>query len=80
MSNDILVGKTDNQTILWSVVLVFILDSETLSSIVVSLALTTSLEFGLEALKVGAILDNFDETHFGSEQLKSNVELEKSKR
>lgn len=39
LTNDVLVGETDNQTILGRIVLVLVLDHKTTTSIIVGLAL-----------------------------------------
>lgn len=63
LRDDILLGEADDQAIFRRVVLVLVLDGETLTCIVVGLALTTSLELRLEALEVGAVFHYLDETH-----------------
>ena len=49
LANDILVGKANNQTVLWRIVLVLGLGDEALAGIVVGLACSTTLVFGLVA-------------------------------
>jgi len=63
LRDDVLVGEANDQTVLRRVVLVLVLNSETLASIVVRLAFTAALELRLEALEVGAILHDLDQTH-----------------
>jgi hypothetical protein len=47
LSDDVLVGKADDQTVLRRIVLVLVLNGQTLASIVVGFSLTTALELGL---------------------------------
>ena len=63
LSDNVLVGETNNKTVFWSIVFVLVLNSQKSTSIVVSFTLTSSLEFGLEALEISAVFDNFNETH-----------------
>ena len=51
-----LVGDSDDESLLGGVVLVFVLDTESLSGEVVGLALSTSLELWLVSLEVGLVL------------------------
>lgn len=62
LSGDVLVGQTHNQTVLGRVVLILVLESQTLSGIVISFALTAPAEFNLVALEVLLVLDYLDET------------------
>lgn len=62
LATDILVGETDNHTVLRSVVLVLVLNDKAATSEVVSPSLTTPAELDLETLEVGLVLDNFDKT------------------
>jgi len=56
LGDDVLVGNSDNKSVLGSVVLVLVLDTESLSGEVVGLALSTSLELWLVSLEVGLVL------------------------
>lgn len=58
LADDILVGDADDETVLGGVVLVLLLNDETLASIVISLAFAASAVLDLEALEVGLVLDN----------------------
>ena len=49
LGNDVAVGEADNHAVLGRIVLVLGLGDEALASVVISLALTTALELGLEA-------------------------------
>lgn len=62
LGGDVLVGQTHNQTVLGGVVLVLVLESQTLPGIVIGFALTTPAEFNLVALEVLLVLDYLDET------------------
>lgn len=61
LADDVGVGEADDEAVLGGVVLVLVLDDQTLTSIVVGLALTSAAVLDLEALKVGLVLDFFDE-------------------
>lgn len=62
LAGDVTVAQTDNQTILRGVVLVLVLEDQTLTGIVVGLALTTPAEPDLVTLEVLLILNNLHET------------------
>lgn len=62
LTRDVAVAQTNNQTVLGSVVLVLILEDESLPGLVVSLSLTTPLELDLVPLEVLLVFNNFDET------------------
>jgi len=64
LTTDVLVRKTDNQSVLWGVVLVLVLEDQAFSGIVVSDTLSSPLELDLESLEVSLVLDNFNEPHF----------------
>lgn len=55
------VAQANNQPIFWRVVFVLVLEDETFTGIVVSLSLTTPLEFNLVTLEVLFVLHNFNE-------------------
>lgn len=74
LSDDVLVGEADDETVLGGVVLVLVLDRETLARVVVGLALAPPLELGLVALEVGAVLDNFNKTHSKEDELAKCIE------
>jgi len=63
LTDDVLVGKSNDQSVLGSVVLVLILADKASSGKVVGFALATALVFDLEPLEVGLVFDNFDESH-----------------
>lgn len=63
LGNDSGAGDSGNQSVLGSVVFVLILENESLSSVVVSLSLSSPLEFSLIPHEVGLVLDNFHECH-----------------
>merc|ERR1719215_113081 len=65
--DDILVGDTNNHTVLGGGILVLILGHEPLTSIVVSFALSPSAVLDLVPLEVRLVLDDFDETHCRAE-------------
>ncbi len=60
---DSLVGETDDHSVLLGVVLVLVVDDESLTSVVVGLSLSSSSEFGLVPLGVGLVFKCLDETH-----------------
>jgi hypothetical protein len=62
LSSYVLVGETDNDTVLWRVVLVLILDDKPLPCIIVCTSFPTPLEFDLEPLKVRLVLNNLYES------------------
>ena len=62
LSDNILVCEPNDQAILRCVVLVFVLDNQAASSIVVGPTLTTPAEFDLVTLEVCLVLDNFNKT------------------
>jgi len=61
LSDDVLVGDSDDKSVLRGVVLVLVLDTESLSGEVVGLSLSSSLELGLVSLEVGLVLLDLDE-------------------
>ena len=63
LANDLVGGDTGHESILGSVVFILVLHGETLAGIIISLAFSSSSEFGLEALEVGVVLVDFDENH-----------------
>jgi hypothetical protein len=62
LAGDVLVGESDDETVLGCIVLVLNLDNEAFAGIVICLAFASPLELNLEALEVGLVLDHFDET------------------
>mmetsp|Transcript_5200 Transcript_5200/g.6934 ORF Transcript_5200/g.6934 Transcript_5200/m.6934 type:complete len:234 (-) Transcript_5200:7-708(-) len=60
---NVLVGDTDNKSVLRGLVLVLVLSDELVSLTVVSLALTASSVLDLEGLEVLLVLNNFHERH-----------------
>jgi len=63
LTDDVLVSKSNDQSVLGSVVLVLILANKAFTGKVVGFALATALVFDLEPFEVGLIFDNFDESH-----------------
>ena len=63
MSNDSGSSDSGNKPILGSVVFVLVLEDEPLSGIVVGLAFSSPLEFGLVPHEVSLVLDHLDESH-----------------
>lgn len=62
LSGYIAVRQTNNQTILWRIVLVLVLEDQAFSRIVIGLSLTTPLELDLVTLEVLFVLNNFHES------------------
>ena len=62
LTGDVLVGETDNHPVLGSVVLIFVLDTETFSGIVVGFSFSPPLELNLVSLKVSLVLHYFYES------------------
>ena len=58
-------GSSDsgNKSVLGGVVFVLILDDKSLSGIIVSLSLSSSLEFSLISHEIGLVLDDLHECH-----------------
>ena len=63
LGNDVLVGESDNKSVLGGVVLGLVLGHESLSSIIVGLTFSSSTEGGLEPRVVSRGLDNLVERH-----------------
>ena len=61
LTADVLVRGANNHTILRSIVLVLVLDHETLAGVIISLTLTTPAELYLEPLEVSLSLDSLYE-------------------
>jgi hypothetical protein len=61
LHNNIAVGESDNETVLWRIVLVLGLGDEALTGIVIGLSNTTALVLGLVSTVVGRILDQLCE-------------------
>jgi len=61
LADDVLVGETDNESVLGRVVLVLGLNNQTLAGVVVGLTLSSSSVLDLEALEVGLVLLLLDE-------------------
>ena len=60
---DISVHYTNNHSVFWCAVLIFILDYQLFPSIVVSFALLLSSERYLVSLEVSLVLDSFNKPH-----------------
>jgi len=63
LADDILVGGADYESVLGGLVLVLVLDDQTLTGVVIGLTFAATLELDLETLVVSLVLDNFDERH-----------------
>jgi len=63
LANNIAVGEADDKTVLGAVVLVLVLNNQTLTGVVVRLSLATSTELGLVTLIVSVVLDDLMESH-----------------
>ena len=61
LGNDVSVGKTNDDTVFGSVVLVLVLNNEALAGVVVGLPFPPALEFHLVALEVRPVLHHFHE-------------------
>jgi hypothetical protein len=61
LAEDILVGESNNKSVLGSIVLIFRLKYEVLSCLVISFSLSASTVFDLETLKVLLVLDKLGE-------------------
>ncbi len=59
LTGDVSVGDTDDETVLRSVVLVFVLNNKTFTSIVIGLSFTATTILNLETFIVSTILLNF---------------------
>jgi len=64
LTDNVLVGEAYNQTVFGCVVLVLVLEGETLAGIVICLALAPPAEFNLVPLEVLLVLNNLDKRHF----------------
>merc|ERR1719373_601398 len=61
LGDDVLVGDSDDKSVLGSVVLVLVLNTKPLTGVVVSFALSSPLEFWLVALEISLVLLNLNE-------------------
>ena len=61
---DALVGETDDHSVLLGVVLVLVVDHQSLAGVVVGLTLSSPSEFGLVPLGVRLVLKNLHKAHF----------------
>jgi len=61
LTNDVLVGQTDDQAVFRGVVLVFHLNDEPLTSVIVGFTLPAPLEFDLKPLEVLLVFYHFHE-------------------
>lgn len=64
LADDVSVSDTHNHPVFWGVVLVFVLDDQSLAGIVVSFALSPSAELNLVPLEISLVLHNFYKPHF----------------
>jgi len=60
---DALVGEADDKSVLLGVVLILVVDDESLTGVIVGLTLSSASELGLVPLRVGLILQDFNVTH-----------------
>jgi hypothetical protein len=65
LANNSAVGKSNNESVFGGVVFVLVLGNQLSTSVVISLAFSSSSVFGLESLEVSLILSNFNESHDG---------------
>mmetsp|Transcript_23134 Transcript_23134/g.32335 ORF Transcript_23134/g.32335 Transcript_23134/m.32335 type:complete len:259 (-) Transcript_23134:84-860(-) len=63
LAHNILIGETNDESILWSLIFVFILKDESLTSVIISFAFPATLELHLVSLEVSLILNDFYESH-----------------
>ncbi|KAH3667488.1 hypothetical protein OGAPHI_003137 [Ogataea philodendri] len=63
LGDDVLVGESNNQSVLWRVVLGLVLSNKSLSGVVVSLSLSSSSERSLVTGVVGGSLEVLGESH-----------------
>ncbi|GMG20696.1 unnamed protein product [Ambrosiozyma monospora] len=75
LDNDILVGESNNQSVLWSVVLVLGLSNQSLSGVVVGLTFSSSSEWSLVSRVVSRVLQNLVESHFNNVLLSKRLSL-----
>lgn len=64
LGDDPVVGDSGHKSVLGGIVFVLVLEDESLAGEVVGLALSSSLEFGLEAHEIGFVLDELNEGHW----------------
>ena len=62
LGQDLLVGESDNQSVLWSTILVSVLGNHSLSGLIVGLAFSASSELSLESFIVSSSLLNLYES------------------
>ena len=75
---DAFVGETDDHSVLLGVVLVLVVDYESLASVVVGLSLSSSSEFSLVALGVRLVLECLNEAHCVRYYVFNNVNSERA--
>ena len=63
LGDDVSVGDSSDQSVLGGVVLILILEDQSLSGIVVGFSLSSSSELGLVSLEVSGVLNKLDEGH-----------------
>jgi hypothetical protein len=63
LNSDVSVGESNNETVLWCIVLVLCLTSQALSGLVVGLSFSTTTILDLVSAKVSAVLGLLDERH-----------------
>ena len=76
LAADVGVGAAHDHPVLGGVVLVLVLDDQTLASIVVGSSLPPPAELDLVPLEVGLILNNLNERHFDLQAFCKVSELE----
>ena len=68
LADHVLVGETDDESVLVGLVLVLVLDHQLAALVVVGAALAAAPVEGLVPLEVGLVLNNLDERHFDLEE------------
>ena len=63
LTADVGVGRSDDHSVLRSVIFILILNDETFPSIVIGLSLSPPAELHLIPLEIGFVLDDFDKRH-----------------
>merc|ERR1740133_510280 len=73
LTGDVLVGETDDEPVLWGVVLVLVLGDKALASVVIGLTLAATAVLDLEPLEICFVFDELDERHVADSILASVV-------
>lgn len=64
LGDDLGICSSDHESVLWSVVLITVLDDHVSTSIVVGLSFSSSSELGLESFEIWFCLSDLDECHW----------------